>query len=77
MPWASEKQMRWGNSSTGRRKLGAAKVAEFNAATKGKKLVAAAPKKGRKDGAKKMRATSPKRRKKKKGKGPAVAYVKP
>lgn len=56
--------------------MGAAKVAEFNAASKGLKLPAAAPKKGRKDGAKKMRATTPKRRKKRK-KGPAVAYLKP
>lgn len=38
MPWESLKQMAWGNSPTGRKKMGEASVEEFNAATKGKKL---------------------------------------
>lgn len=38
MPWASDKQRRWGNSPTGKSKLGAKRVDEFNQATKGKKL---------------------------------------
>ncbi len=38
MPWKSKSQERFGNSAEGRKKIGAAKVAEFNAASKGKKL---------------------------------------
>jgi hypothetical protein len=38
MPWASKKQMAWGNSKTGRKEMGVSKVDEFNKATKGKKL---------------------------------------
>lgn len=38
MPWASDKQRRWGNSPTGKSKLGAKRVNEFNQASKGKKL---------------------------------------
>ena len=38
MPWKSAKQMAWGNSPAGKKALGAAGVAEWNAATKGKKL---------------------------------------
>ena len=34
MPWETKKQERWGNSPTGRKKMGAATVAEFNQATK-------------------------------------------
>lgn len=37
MPWKSQKQMAWGNS-IGKEKLGAEKVAEFNAASKGMDL---------------------------------------
>ncbi len=35
MPWASEAQRRFGNSPAGIKKIGAKKVAEFNAASKG------------------------------------------
>ena len=38
MPWVSDKQRRWGNSPAGAKAMGAAKVEEFNAATRGKKL---------------------------------------
>lgn len=38
MPWKSLKQERWGNSASGKKALGEAGVAEWNAATKGKKL---------------------------------------
>ena len=43
-PWKSQRQRAWGNSPAGRKALGAAKVKEFNQATKGRKL----PKKARK-----------------------------
>ena len=39
MPWQSEAQRRWGHSTSGEKELGAAKVAEFDQATKGKRLV--------------------------------------
>ena len=39
MPWKSRLQQKWGHSASGRKALGAAKVAEFDAASKGKKLV--------------------------------------
>lgn len=39
MPWKSKAQERWGNSEAGEEALGGeAKVAEWNKATKGKKL---------------------------------------
>ncbi len=38
MPWKSKSQERWGNSASGHAALGNAGVAEFNAASKGKKL---------------------------------------
>jgi len=38
MPWASNQQRKWGNSSSGLKALGGAKVAEFNQASKGRKL---------------------------------------
>lgn len=38
MPWQSAKQERWGNSPAGKKALGAAGVAEWNAASKGKKF---------------------------------------
>jgi hypothetical protein len=38
MPWKSDKQRRWGNSPAGHQALGDAGVAEWNSATKGKKL---------------------------------------
>ncbi len=38
MPWASDAQRRWGHSAAGEKELGAAKVAEFDQASKGKKL---------------------------------------
>lgn len=38
MPWKSQAQKRWGNSPSGQKALGKAGVAEWNAATKGKKL---------------------------------------
>lgn len=38
MPWKSKAQQAWGNSSSGHQALGDAGVAEWNAATKGKKL---------------------------------------
>ena len=38
MPWVSDAQRRWGNSPAGIQAMGAAKVAEFNAATKGMSL---------------------------------------
>ena len=39
MPWKSESQRKWGNSPAGIRALGGKQnVAEWNAATKGKKL---------------------------------------
>ncbi len=34
MPWDSTQQARWGHSPTGVKALGAAKVAEYDAATK-------------------------------------------
>lgn len=40
MPWKSAAQERWGNSASGKEALGKAGVAEFNAASKGKKLPA-------------------------------------
>jgi hypothetical protein len=51
MPFVSKAQQRWGNSPAGRKALGAAGVAEWNAATKGKKLPARkAPKKKNRSG---------------------------
>lgn len=38
MPYKSLKQERWAHSPAGMKKLGAAKVAEFDAASKGMKL---------------------------------------
>lgn len=38
MPWKSAKQRAWGNSPAGEKALGKAGVAEWNAASKGKKL---------------------------------------
>lgn len=38
MPWITKKQTRWGNSPSGKEAMGTAKVAEFNAASKGLKL---------------------------------------
>ena len=38
MPWKSKQQEKWGNSPTGLKAMGPAKVHEFNAATKGKPL---------------------------------------
>ena len=38
MPWKSKKQEAWGNSPAGREALGDKGVAEWNHATKGKKL---------------------------------------
>jgi hypothetical protein len=38
MPWKSEAQERWGNSPSGHAALGDAGVAEWNQASKGKKL---------------------------------------
>lgn len=38
MPWKSDAQRRWGNSPAGRKAMGTGKVAEFNAATKGRDL---------------------------------------
>lgn len=38
MPFVSKAQQRWGNSPAGKKALGSAGVAEWNAATKGKKL---------------------------------------
>ncbi len=43
MPWASDKQRRFGNSPTGKAKMGAKVVNEFNQASKGKKLPEAVP----------------------------------
>lgn len=40
MPWKSKAQERWGNSPAGHKALGDAGVAEWNAASKGKKLPA-------------------------------------
>lgn len=40
MPWKSKAQERWGNSPSGQKALGKAGVAEWNAASKGKKLPA-------------------------------------
>jgi len=34
MPWRSKQQARWGNSPSGVKELGSAKVHEFNEATK-------------------------------------------
>lgn len=48
MPWASDAQRAWGNSATGRKELGAAKVAEYNEASKGKKLPRHVPAKKKK-----------------------------
>lgn len=46
MPWKSESQKKWGNSPAGIKALGGKKaVAEWNAATVGKKLPKVAPKK--------------------------------
>ena len=39
MPWVSDAQRRWGNSPSGIKAMGQAKVNEFNKATEGKKLV--------------------------------------
>lgn len=39
MPWVSDKQRRWGNSPAGIAAMGAAKVHEFNEATKRKKRI--------------------------------------
>lgn len=38
MPYKSKRQMRWAHTTRGKKALGAEKVAEFDAATKGKKL---------------------------------------
>ena len=38
MPFVSKAQMKWGNSPAGHKALGNAGVAEWNAASKGKKL---------------------------------------
>ena len=38
MPWASQKQEAFGNSPTGKAKMGKAVVEEFNQATKNRKL---------------------------------------
>lgn len=40
MPFVSEAQRRWGNSPSGHKALGDAGVAEWNSATRGKKLPA-------------------------------------
>lgn len=40
MPWKSKAQERWGNSPAGHKALGNAGVAEWNLASKGKKLPA-------------------------------------
>ena len=40
MPWVSDAQRRWGNSPSGHKALGDSGVAEWNAASKGKKLPA-------------------------------------
>jgi hypothetical protein len=44
-PWVSDKQRKWGNSKAGLKALGKAGVAEFNSASKGKKLSKRAKKK--------------------------------
>ena len=36
--WASDKQERWGNSPSGVKAMGSAKVHEFNEATKGREM---------------------------------------
>ena len=38
MPWKSDKQRKWGNSPTGRKKLGKDVVEEYNKKSKGTKL---------------------------------------
>lgn len=38
MPWKSKAQQAWGNSPSGHKALGDAGIAEFNAASKGKKM---------------------------------------
>lgn len=38
MPWKSDQQRKWGNSPAGVAAMGKDKVAEFNAASKGKDL---------------------------------------
>ena len=50
MPYKSAKQMRWAHSPTGKKKLGVAKVAEFDATSRGVQIPEKAvfPKKGRK-----------------------------
>lgn len=44
-PWKSKAQARWGHSKAGIKALGKSGVAEFDAATHGKKLPARAKKK--------------------------------
>lgn len=38
MPWVSKKQEAWGNSPAGQKALGKSGVAEWDAASKGKKM---------------------------------------
>ncbi len=40
MPWKSDAQRKWGNTPSGRKALGKKGVAEWNSASKGKKLPA-------------------------------------
>ncbi len=48
MPWKSNQQRKWGNSSAGLKALGGeSKVDEWNQASKGLKLPMAAPKKAK------------------------------
>ena len=48
MPYKSKRQMRWAHTKRGMKALGADTVAEFDRATKGKKLPARAKKKRKK-----------------------------
>jgi hypothetical protein len=68
VPWVSDRQRRWGHTASGLKALGAAKVAEYDAATKEqgmKRKVSSAAKKiaAARSGAGEPRAMSRSRRK--------------
>ena len=50
MPWLSQAHRRWGHSPAGVKALGKAKIAEYDAATEGKRLPEKAKKRGKKRG---------------------------
>ncbi len=60
--WASKKQEAWGNTPAGKKALGPKTVAEFNAASKGKKLPEVSKKKPKPKPVSPAKASVPPRR---------------